>query len=46
MKINKDNANLEKSETIAEIPLACSDEKSAVDRALAIKKPKKGWPKP
>jgi transposase-like protein len=31
MKINKDIANLENSETIAEIPLACCDELAAVE---------------
>jgi transposase-like protein len=31
MKINKDNANLENSETITEIPLACCDELAAVE---------------
>jgi transposase-like protein len=31
MKINKDMANLEKSETIADIPLACCDELAAVE---------------
>ena len=31
MKINKDIANLEKSETIEEIPAACCDETAAVE---------------
>ena len=31
MKINKDDANLENSETVTEIPLACCDELAAVE---------------
>ena len=31
MKVNKDNLELAKSETVAEIPLACSNELAAVE---------------
>lgn len=45
MKINSAKLELAKSETVAEIPMACANELAAIDHALKVKRPAKGWPK-